>query len=149
LGLLGVRQRPAVVFVAAVLLGYALLTGGRPPALRAAVGASYLAGGVVLLRPIRPANLLGLAWLSVLLVNPGDVVDQGCQLSFVSVAILHYLGGRVLRREDDPLGDLVDAARPAWLRGLRWLGRQLWESYVLCVIVWVFITPLVAYRSHL
>src|SRR5262249_51348736 len=37
LGLLGVRQRPAVVFVAAVLLGYALLTGGRPPALRAAV----------------------------------------------------------------------------------------------------------------
>src|SRR5262249_55213860 len=37
----------------------------------------------------------------------------------------------------------------AWLRGLRWLGRQLWESYVLCVIVWVFITPLVAYRSHL
>src|SRR5262249_6626035 len=51
-GVLGVRQRPAVLLVAGVLLGYALLTGGRPPALRAAVGACYLAVGVWLLRPI-------------------------------------------------------------------------------------------------
>src|SRR5262249_12212791 len=109
LGALGVRQRPAIVLVAAVLLGYALLTGARPPALRAAVGACYLAGGVLLLRPIQPANLLGLAWLTVLLLDPGDVFDQGCQLSFASVAILHYLGRRVLAREEDWVADPIDA----------------------------------------
>src|SRR5262245_28527209 len=37
--LAGVRQRRAAVLVAIVLLAYALLTGGRPPALRSAVGA--------------------------------------------------------------------------------------------------------------
>jgi competence protein ComEC len=149
LGVLGVRQRPAILLVAAVLLGYAVLTGGRPPAMRAAVGACYLAFGVVLRRPIQPANLLGLAWLAVLLLNPGDVFDSGCQLSFVAVAILHYLCGRILARDRDPLEDLVDAARPAWQRGLRWFGLQVWESYAICLIVWLFITPLVAYRTHL
>jgi competence protein ComEC len=67
---IGVRQRYAAVFVALLLLSYALLTGGRPPALRAAVVCCAFCGAIVLRRPTLPANLFALGWLVVLAVNP-------------------------------------------------------------------------------
>jgi competence protein ComEC len=151
LRLLGVRQRRAALLVALALLGYALLTGGRPPALRAGVGACALCGGLVLRRPMQPANLLALGWLAVALVNPTDLGDAGCQLSFVSVAVLCWGAGRLLRprEEEDPLEALVDRLRPAWLRLLRWTIHAVFESYLVCLIVWVAITPLAAYHSGL
>src|SRR5262249_55582376 len=45
---LGVRQRRAAWIVAFVLLGYALLTGGRPPALRSAITVCAVCGGLIL-----------------------------------------------------------------------------------------------------
>ena len=88
LRLLGVRQRQAAIFVALVMLGYALLTGGRPPALRAGVAAFVLCGGVILRKPTQPANLLALSWMIVALFNPTDLFDAGCQLSFLAVVVL-------------------------------------------------------------
>jgi predicted membrane metal-binding protein len=40
---------------------------------------------------VLPANGLALAWLVVAAVEPADVFDAGCQLSFLAVAIL--IGG--------------------------------------------------------
>jgi competence protein ComEC len=150
LRLIGVRQRRSAVFVAGILLGYALLTGGRPPALRSGVGACVLCGGLILRRPTQPANVMALAWLAVALINPTDVFDPGCQLSFLSVAVLCWGAGWLLRhREEDPLDTLVDSVRPAWLRLLRHLGWMIFESYLVCLIVWVAILPLTIYHYGL
>jgi competence protein ComEC len=150
LRLLGVRQRHGAIVVAGLLLGYALLTGGRPPALRAGVGACVVCAGLVFRRPIQPANLLALGWLIVAIVNPTDLGDMGCQLSFLSVAVLCWGVGWILRpREEDPFETFVDRFRPGWLRLLRWGVYVIVESYLVCLIVWVAITPLAAYHSCL
>ncbi len=146
--LLGVRQRRAAVFVALVLLGYAVLTGGRPPAMRAGVGACVLCGGLILRRPIQPANLMALGWLIVALINPADIYDTGCQLSFLSVAVLCWGAGWILRRrEEDPLDTFIVRTRPIWERTLRGLAWMIVEGYLLCLIVWLSITPLAAYHT--
>src|SRR5262249_24785834 len=67
---LGVRRRRGAVFVALMLLGYALLTGGRPPQMRSAVTVCAAALGLILGRVTLPANGFALAWLVVLALNP-------------------------------------------------------------------------------
>src|SRR5205807_514207 len=53
----GVRQRHSAIFIALFLLTYALLTGGRPPAMRAAVSGCAICLALVLRRRVLPANL--------------------------------------------------------------------------------------------
>jgi competence protein ComEC len=146
----GVRQRHGAILVGLILLSYALLTGGRPPALRAGIVALAACIALALRWPLLHANLFFLAWLVVLAVDPGSACDMGCQLSFLSVAVLACLAGRLFPAEaDDPVDRLVDDARPAWLR---WLRRRLWEvyqSFAICFLVWALITPLAAYHNGL
>jgi competence protein ComEC len=146
---LGVRQRRTAVLVAAVLLAYALVTGGRPPAMRAAVGACAICVGLVIGRPAVAANLFAMAWIVVGLLQPSDLFEQGCQLSFVAVAILCWGAAWILRREPDPLEGLVDRSRPLPLRLLRRAGFLIYESYAVCFIVWGAITPLAAHHTGL
>jgi competence protein ComEC len=144
----GVRQGQGAVLVALVLLGYALLTGGRPPALRAGVGACAMCLALVLRRPVLHPNLFALSWIVVIAVDPSSVFDVGCQLSFLSVAILAHVAAPLFRQApEDPLDRLVDEARPAWLRWLRRRGMEIGQSFAVCAIVWIAITPLVAYRT--
>jgi competence protein ComEC len=146
---LGMRQRHGAWIVALVVLSYALLTGGRPPALRSAVAVCAVCGALFLRRRVLPANLLALSWIAVALVNPTDLFTSGCLLSFLSVAVLIW-GAQTLRpREEDPLARLLAESRPAWQRMLRRLGQGLSESYTLTAILWLAITPLAASRYQL
>jgi competence protein ComEC len=145
--LFGVRQRHAAMVVPLVLVTYALVTGGRPPAIRAAVGASAVCVGLVIGRPAMPANLFALAWLVVGIWRPADYFEAGCQLSFLAVAILCWGASWVLMREEDPLAEVVERSRPVLVQGLRWVGQKIFESYLVCFIVWVGITPLAAFHT--
>jgi competence protein ComEC len=146
---LGVRQRHTAILVAVVLLAYALITGGRPPAMRAAVGACAVCLGLVIGRPAVPANLFALGWVIVGLLKPSDLFEQGCQLSFVAVAILCWGAAWILHRQPDPLQNLVERARTLPERALRHVAHLMFESYAVCLIVWVAITPLAAHHSGL
>ncbi len=145
----GVRQRHGAVAVAAFVLAYALLTGGRPPALRAAVAVCAACGALVLRRCTLPANLFALSWLAVALVDPTDIFTPGCQLSFLSVAVLYWGAAPLLRREPDPLQRMIDEARPAWLRLLRGLGGLILKSYLITLVIWLAVAPLAAADYHL
>jgi competence protein ComEC len=147
--LLGVRLRYATIVIAGLLFLYALLTGGRPPALRSAVVAVGFCGGVFFYRSVLPANLFALSWIVVGLVNPTDLFDAGCQLSFLSVAVLRWGPYNFIDSNDDPLERLVEQARPAWERTLRWLLWQTGQAYLLNLVVWLAITPLAAFHMHL
>jgi competence protein ComEC len=147
LRVLGVPRRRGALFVALFLLGYALLTGGRPPALRAAVIVCAATGGLLLRRPVIAANSLALAWIVVAALNPTDVFTAGCQLSFLAVVVLYWWGD-VWRHPVDPLQRLIDESRPGWERSLRGLGRAIGHTYLMTLTVWLVAAPLVACRYH-
>jgi competence protein ComEC len=147
LRLLRVRRRYGAPLVALLLLVYALVVGGRPPVMRSAWVVLAYSGGVLLRRPTQPANTFALAWLGVLLVNPTDVFNAGCQLSFLAVAVLVW--GIPEPAPKDALEQIVASARPWPLAMLHDVGRAVGMAYVVNLLVWIAVAPLVASYSHL
>jgi competence protein ComEC len=146
--LLRIRRRQAAWFVALSLLGYALLAGGRPPVMRSAVMVCVYCGGLVLRRQVLLPNSFALAWLIVAVLNPTDLFNAGCQLSFLSVAVLYWGTGRWLARSQDPLDRLVDEMRPVWQRLPFRLVRAVGMSYAITLVIWLWLLPLVAFHYH-
>jgi competence protein ComEC len=149
LRLVGIRRRQGAWIVGLFLLSYALLTGGRPPVMRAAVIMGVLCLAVYLRRPTLSANSLALAWIVVALLNPTDLFSPGCQLSFLAVAILYWGIRFWLRREPDPLQRLIEESRPPWLQALRWIGKRVVQAYAITWIILLLQAPLVASHNHL
>lgn len=146
-----IRLVPATIGITVILLGYALLTGGRAPAMRAVWMIVVFSLAAIVRRPRSFGSSFAVAWLGIVLVNPADVLQTGCQLSFLAVAILGWMVPRLRAPflQSDPLADLADAQetrRQRWWRSLR---RALWEAYLVNTIIWLGITPLVASRFHI
>jgi competence protein ComEC len=160
----GISNRRGVLFVAIFLVLYALMTGGRPPVMRSAWAMVACCGGVWLLRPTLPANTFALGWIGVIVVNPMDIFNIGCQLSFLAVAILFW-GTKssvyssaflawvpfLSRREgaEPELQRLVDESRPLLVLHLIRLKRWLFDFYLVNATVWLAVTPLVAGTLHM
>jgi competence protein ComEC len=150
LRLAGVRRTRGAWLVGALLFAYALITGGRPPALRSAVQVAALCGAIVLRRTASPANTFALAWLVVLLLKPTDIADTGCLLSFLCVAVLTWgIGPCFVRPEPDPLERLIAASRPAWWRYAIAIGRWIAAGYIVTIALGVAVMPLTGSRYHL
>jgi competence protein ComEC len=149
LRLLGVRQRRGALGVALFLVAYSLMTGGRPPIMRSAVTVSIFCLGILIRRPSLMTNSFALAWLVVAALNPTDIFNAGCQLSFLAVAVLYWGTGRWFRYEPDPLERLVEESRPRWHRCLRWIGAKIGISYAITAVIWLAAAPLVADHYHL
>src|SRR5262249_14827856 len=75
-----IRRKHAAPIIAALLIGYALLTGGRPPVMRAAWMVGVYCGGIMMQRPVAHANTFALGWIGVAIMNPTDIFNAGCQL---------------------------------------------------------------------
>ena len=149
LRLFQVRRKHGALLVAGMLLAYALLTGGRPPIMRSAVMVLAACIGIVLRRPAMTANSFALAWIVVGILNPSDLFNAGCQLSFLSVAIIYWGTGPWLRKGQDPLERLVEESRPMWQRLLRSVGSQIAISYAITLVITVALFPLIASRYQL
>jgi competence protein ComEC len=143
------RRRWAAPLVALVLLAYALLSGARPPVMRAAWMVIAWSLAILLRRPVQPANLFALGWIGVLIWNPTDIFSNGCQLSFLAVAILLWGTGRWQNAEPDPLQREIDASRPWLLQCVVTFGREVRWAYAVNIAVWLAVTPLIAARYHL
>src|SRR5439155_25161881 len=136
--------------VAGFLLGYALLTGGRPPVMRSAVMVLAYCGAIYLRRPALTANSFALGWLVVAALNPTDIFTGGCLLSFLAVAVLYWGTARWFQSAPpDPLDRLVEASRPLWQRVLLRIGRGVAIAYAINVAIWLASVRLVAARYHL
>lgn len=148
LGLVG--RRLALLGVALVTLGYALVIDAEPPAVRATV--------VVLLVCVAqwrrdgwmPFNLLALAAILVLAMNPCELFRIGPQLSFLAVATLAWFGPRLaVRPITDPLDRLIARTRPWPQKHARRFGRWAWQTVALSFVVWGTSAPLVLAQFHL
>lgn len=85
------RQR-RIAWVVTVCLVYMVLTGGRPPVVRAAVLLTAVMAGHAVRRRVDPINTLALAAIVLTFWNPASVTMIGVHLSFAAVAALSLIG---------------------------------------------------------
>lgn len=147
--LFGFRRCHAAPAIAVLLIAYALLTGGRPPVMRAAWMVAAYCGGILLQRPVAHANVFALGWIGVAIMNPADIFNAGCQLSFLAVAVLVWGVGRWSEEPADPLERVIDEARPWYALAAIWMWRWLLGAYALNAVVWLAVAPLVAAHFHI
>ncbi|MCS6864617.1 MAG: ComEC/Rec2 family competence protein [Gemmataceae bacterium] len=140
----GVRRQYAAAVVAGFLLAYALLTGARPSAVRAAVMVVVASGGLMLRRPVHPANTFACAALVVLLWNPTDLFTPGFQLSFLSVFVLIWgVGPWLAPRPPTPAEQLIEETRSLAAKTVRTIGRAAGQLLATCTLLTAVNTPLV------
>ncbi|MEO1528540.1 MAG: ComEC/Rec2 family competence protein [Planctomycetota bacterium] len=76
---------------------YMLVTGNRPPVMRAAILVGALLVATALRRTSPPLNLLGAAALVLIVANPLNVFAVGVHLSFLAVGTLMMVGRPINR----------------------------------------------------
>ncbi|MGH8278254.1 MAG: DNA internalization-related competence protein ComEC/Rec2 [Gammaproteobacteria bacterium] len=103
--------------------GYAALAGFSVPTLRALIQLAAIAGATLLRRHARVWDMLGLALLGVLLLDPLSAGEPGFWLSFGAVAVIFYVfSGRVhLGR-----GRVMQLLRTQWAVGIGLLPMLVW-----------------------
>lgn len=119
-------RRKLAWFLLPLLLGYTVLTGAEPPAMRAFVMIGIVVYGLVLDRTPRILNSLSAAFIAMLLYEPNQRHDLGFQLTYCVVLAIVLLGVPLARRlgsigQPDPFlpADLVSPGqrrRWAWAR---------------------------------
>ncbi len=142
------RGRVAIV-VALVMLGYALLTGGRPAGMRAAIMGMVASGAILLRSPTSLPNSLALAWIIVILQQPTAAFTTGCQFSFVATILLVLCAQWGRWRPVDPRSSIIGWEHSGWQRkGIALLAnaRRAWLINALMVAC---LTPLIAYHTGL
>ncbi len=157
-----VPRRPAFLGVAAATIGYAVLVGPAPSVVRSTVMTVTFCLAAIAGRMTRPANILALAALGTLAVNPTYLFDVGCQLSFLAIAALSWLvapaeggivaTGRVVRERvlgpRSPLDDLERKLEPRWKARVRTRVVKVSRMVLASTVVWIAALPLVAMRFH-
>jgi competence protein ComEC len=88
-----------------VCVVYTLVTGAKPPVVRASILVGTLMIAVWIRRPGQPINTLSLAALILLAINPSLLFNLGVQLSFLAVATLMTCGS-LQRHSNNASGDL-------------------------------------------
>ena len=145
LTLLGYGPRWRAILIGSFLLGYALLTGARPSAMRAAVIVLTWMGGVLVRREGVPINAFAWCWLMIIAMDPSDIFTPGCQLSFLAVAML--VGGlpRLIHRpEPTPLEQAIDESR-SWPETIVRTGiRLIRDTYLANFLIFLAVAPIIA-----
>ena len=86
-----VPTKVVVAIIIPALFFYALITGWKPPSVRAAVMGAFVFGGFLVDRPVVVLNNLCAAAFFILLGNTNEIFNVGFQLSFLVVATLILL----------------------------------------------------------
>ncbi len=129
---------------------YAWLVEFRPPVSRAAILIVLYCVGRLLGESHFSFNLLAIAGLIVLIMNPLDLFGLGPQLSFLAVATLTFGKDWVFwPPPTDPIERLIANTRPGHVRTMHWIGRQFRTAVLVSGLIWIVAMPLVAYRFHL
>jgi competence protein ComEC len=161
--LLGLPRRPAFLGVTLATVAYAVLVGPAASIVRSTVMTATFCLAAVAGRMTRPANVLALAALVTLAVNPTYLFDVGCQLSFLAIvalvwlvtpandAVCHVAGAirdRVLGPRS-PLDELERELAPPWKKWGRTNAARAVFGIVTSTVVWLSALPLVALRFHI
>ncbi len=143
-------RRTGLVLTACLVVGYALVVGGRPPVMRASVLVVLTLFSYAIGRRVSPANLLSAAALVVLAYNPTEIFRAGTQLSFLCVAVLAAYGSVFqYKKSIDPLTRLIRETRPWYRKAMRWMMSNFAHTAAASLAIWLVVAPLVAYHFHI
>ncbi len=147
---LGFVPRKLALAIAMVLVAmYAVLTGGHPPVLRAAILAELACIALWFHRSPFALNSLTVAAIFVLAMNPADLFRTGPQLSFLCVATLIWFSSVRWFSPATPLQILIHNTRPWYERTIITAGRRAGWTMAATAAVWVVSLPLLMYQFHL
>lgn len=148
IGLLG--RRTTLVSVILFVLFYAWLVEFRPPVCRAAILLTLYCLGKLIGKSGFSFNLLAVAGVFVLLLNPSDVFSLGPQLSFLAVAtMIAFRDLVVIKPPTDPLQALIYKTRPLPVRIVRSILGRCRQAVLVSALIWLVAAPLVAFHFHL
>ena len=152
LGRFGVSRAWASIIVILAMFGYSLLTGARPPAMRASVMGTVFISAFIFRR--RPDLLNAWAFCLCLAIwwRPEQLFNLGFQLSY-GVLLSIAFGVAFFERWTSKIGEL-DPFMPRSLlnnRQEKWLGLRRWTSGTLAVSLaaWLGSLPLIAWHFGL
>ncbi len=169
---LGMSRRGSALVVMVAAVAYAGLVGASPSVVRSVSMTLVIGSAVLLDRPTRASNVLAMAWLVAMGLNPAYLFDVGCQLSFLAVSALVWGVPPVAKRlglpapgrigfesteepdpESRPLGQRLDELErryaPLWKRRYWKTRDRLLMALVASAVVWAWTLPLVVLRFHL
>lgn len=142
------RRTTAIVVTVGITAAYALVIDAEPPAVRAVVVVVLVAVASLFGRRALSFNVLAASALLVLAINPCDLFRAGPQLSFLAAAVLAWRAEqpRIRELDDDSLAALSRSRmRARFDARLRVFG----EGLLLSTLIFLVMTPLVAYRFHI
>lgn len=141
LRLAGASLRASSLVAIAAAVAYALVAGGRPPVIRAALMSVFVCGAILTGRRGRVLSALSTAALVMLVWRPLDLFDAGFQMSFAAVLALYSLGAPLAR-------GLAGAAAGAKWRGAS-LARAVLTALGWSIGAWLGVAPLAAWHFHI
>lgn len=144
------RFKPSSIalIVTVFLFVYALLTGGRPSAMRAAIMVGCFSIGTILRRPTPAIHAMASAWVILAFIQPWDLFTPGCILSFLATGCLIWVIPNFMKEEETPLDLLTHESKPLWRRMLLDLAKATKKLFFLSAIVWIFVTPVATAFTH-
>jgi competence protein ComEC len=148
----GVGYRSTHLVILIGTLAYATLVGWMPSVARSATMTGLYCASCLMNRPARIGNLMAAALIVTLALNPSDLFDVGCQLSFLAVSALIWVVPWILDRiheREDPLDRVERYYWPSWRKALSRLLRGVGVCLIASTVVWLATWPLVAFRFHL
>jgi len=137
LALFRMPQKILCLLTIVAVLIYACLVGFRPSVFRASLMAILFLFATVINREADLFNLLAVAALVLLLLNPTQVWDIGFQLSFVAVAAIVYF----VPKMENPLRKLWDAQESG--------DRSLPIKFRNAAVKWLVLSYLVTFAAQL
>ena len=147
LAAIGVERRTTAAAVMALLVGYAVMAGLRPPIVRATVmGLVICAGAMARKTPYWPCTLAAAA-IAVLLVRPAEIHNLGFQLSFAAVSGIMLLTLPLLKavsRQVLPLEPLEPRRTHVAAWSLWHCFELLRQALVVSFAAWAATAPLLA-----
>ena len=143
------RRRLLLWVVIGLAIGYAILTGGRPPVTRATTLVVVMCGARLCGRPLFAGNTIAFAAIILLVRNPACLFDPGTQLSFVAVlALMQGIGSPRDRSVADPLEQLLHRSLPWWQRAWARFWGRVYQLAWLSFLIWGATAPLVLHYFH-
>lgn len=144
-------QRLAIVIAASLVIAYALVVGGRPPVVRAAILIVFALFSLLTTRRAKMQTLLATAAIGVLIYNPSELFRGGTQLSFLCVAALAGYGYCITqsKKPPDPLLRLIRSRETWFHQALRWAANSFGHLAAASFVLWLVVAPLVAHHFHI
>jgi competence protein ComEC len=145
-------ERAAIVLSVLGAVGYAAVTGGAPPAVRAAVVVVAACVAWSLGRRVFGVNSLAGAAIAVFAASPGAWHSPGTRLSFLATAVLLAVGAIVSRRATRPLPPierLVAWSRSPAERVARRIATAAALAMATSIAVLAACGPMIAAEFHL